>query len=452
MTPTSGWVVPAESTSRLPDPTVVLPALADIAIVGGGILGLAAAYKLLQALPGVSVVILEKEPEVGRHQSGHNSGVLHAGLSYAPGSAKARLAADGMRQMVDFCRRLDIPHEICGKLVIATEASQVAPLRALQERGTRNGLQRLTWLDRTEIAHYEPHAAGVAALRVPEEGIVDYSAVCHALVREIGILGGQLFTGAKLHRLRRDRAAWHLATTQGELSAKVLVNCAGLQADRVARMAGARLDLRIVPFRGQYYALRPHRRNLVRHLIYPVPDPRFPFLGLHLTRHISGVVDAGPNAMIALAREGYRGRDISLRDAAEMIGYLGLWRFLARHPRLVSRELALTLWREGFARGLQRLVPEIRAADLVPAGAGVRAQAMRADGRLVGDFVFVTSDAAVHLLNAPSPAATAALAIGDEVARRVSDTLGRSSVSVRGPAVTEVRSGQGPLADGRQRF
>jgi L-2-hydroxyglutarate oxidase len=395
------------------------PDVAEVVVIGGGIIGLATAYKLLLARPGRSVIVLEKETAVGQHQSGHNSGVLHAGLSYTPGSAKARLAVDGVRQMTAFCRRFQIPHELCGKLVIATDGSELPALKALHDRGTRNGLAGLAWLDAGQIAEVEPHAAGVAALRVPEEGIVDYGAVCRALADEIERLGGQIRTGSRVRSLRRQGGRWVLESESGSFGAGMLVNCAGLQADRLAALAGSPSRLRIVPFRGRYYRLRPERQFLVRHLIYPVPDPAFPFLGVHLTRRIHGAVDAGPNAMLALAREGYGGRDVSARDAVELATFPGLWRFLGRHRELVARELTLTLGRGPFTRALQRLVPEIQPADLIPAGAGVRAQAMTHDGQLVADFVFASGDMAVHLLNAPSPGATAALAIGDEVVRRV---------------------------------
>jgi L-2-hydroxyglutarate oxidase len=392
---------------------------ADAVVVGGGIIGLASANKLLLARPGSAVTLLEKEPGVGRHQSGHNSGVLHAGLAYAPGSSKARLAVSGVRQMTDFCRRFDIPHQLCGKLVIASNAEELPALQALKDNGIRNGLTGLELLEREQIGELEPHATGAAALRVPQEGIVDYGAVCRTLASEIERLGGRIATGARVRRLTRQGGLWHAESDAGTVTARLLINCAGLQADRVARMAGHGAGLRIVPFRGRYYRLRAERAFLVRHLIYPVADRRFPFLGVHLTRRIDGTVDAGPNAMLALAREGYRGRDLSGRDVAELITFAGLWRFLGSHRQLVARELALTLGRAAFTRALQRLVPDIRSDDLEPAGAGVRAQAMAADGQLVSDFVFADGEGAVHLLNAPSPGATASLAIADEVVRRV---------------------------------
>lgn len=395
----------------------------DVAIVGGGIVGLAAAYKLLLARPGSSVVVLEKETGVGRHQSGHNSGVLHAGLSYEPGSAKARLAVDGIRQMAKFCRQHGVPHEFCGKLVVARAQQEIPRLRELMDRGLRNGLRGLSWVDGPRIGEFEPYAGGVAALWVPEEGIVDFPAVCHALVREITRLGGQLRTGVAVRSLRRTDGYWTVGHGAGELQAQTLVNCAGLHSDRVARLAGSTVGLRIVPFRGRYWTLRPERAHLVRHLVYPVPDPGLPFLGVHFTRRINGTVDVGPNAMLAFAREGYRGWTVSPRDLVEAASFPGLWRFVKRHPRLCWREVRLTMSRTRFARAAQELIPRLRRDDLLPAGAGVRAQGMWPDGRLVTDFVFDISASAVHLLNAPSPGATASLAIGDEIVTRVLSLL-----------------------------
>jgi L-2-hydroxyglutarate oxidase len=393
--------------------------VADVVVIGAGILGLASAYQLLRARPGLSVLVLEKEDEIGRHQSSHNSGVLHAGLSYQPGSAKARLAVDGIRQMTEFCRTHGVEHDICGKLVVATRNEEMGRLRELMDRGCRNGLKGLAWVAGAEIRAYEPAAHGVAALWVPEEGIASYPGVCRALAGEIGDRGGKVTVGAPVRELRRERGRWVVPTVRGVFEARVLVNCAGLYADRIARRAGVRSALRIVPFRGMYYALRPERAALVRHLIYPVPDPAFPFLGVHLTRTTGGTVEAGPNAVLAFSREGYRGIAIRLRDAAELAASRGLWRFLARHPSPCWNEVRLTLSRRRFAAALRRLVPDIRESDLVPSFSGVRAQAMRPDGTLEHDFVFGSSPSAVHLLNAPSPGATAALAIGDEVMRQV---------------------------------
>ena len=396
----------------------------DVAVVGAGIVGLAAAWKLLLARPGMSVVVLEKEPDVGRHQSGHNSGVLHAGLYYRPGSMKATLAVDGIRQMVRFCRAQGVPHELCGKLVIAADASELPGLRDLMDRGRQNGLQGLAWLGSDELREVEPHAAGAAAVQVPEEGIVSYPQVCSTLATLIRSLGGEILTNARVGELTREESGWRLVTERGEIAAGFLVNCAGLHADRIARLAGERPSVQVVPFRGEYYRLRAERQHLVRHLIYPVPDAAFPFLGVHLTRMIGGEVEAGPNAVLALSREGYRWRTLSLRDSAEAVAFPGLWRFLARHPRMCWYEIRRSFSRELFAAALRRLVPELEAADLEPGGAGVRAQAMTPDGQLVNDFAFANGDRAIHLLNAPSPAATASLAIGDEIVHRWRAGLG----------------------------
>jgi len=399
---------------------MIMRADQGVIVVGGGLIGLATAYKLLLASPGSSVTVLEKESGVGRHQSGNNSGVLHAGLYYKPGSYKARLAVDGIRQMTAFCELHAIPHEICGKLVVATNDEEVPRLRTLFERGTENGLAGLEWLDGARIREIEPHAAGVAAVRVPEEGIADYPRVCTALVGEIERLGGRVVTGARVRSLRRTPGGWAAESEAGDFEATLLVNCAGLHADRVARMAGERPDLRIIPFRGEYYRLRAEREGLVRNLIYPVPDPAFPFLGVHFTRMIRGGIEAGPNAVLAFAREGYTNTDFSAHDLADALSFVGLRRFMARHARTCWSELRRSYSRRLFARALQKLVPEVRAEDLEPGGAGVRAQALLPDGTLVQDFHFVERPGALHLLNAPSPGATASLAIGDEIVRRTS--------------------------------
>jgi len=397
-----------------------------VTVIGGGLVGLAAAYKLLRAHPGLAVTVVEKEAGVGRHQSGHNSGVLHAGLYYKPGSAKARLAVDGIRQMRAFCSEHGIAHEVCGKLVVAVDDAEVPRLRELQARGTANGLAGLAWLDGAAMREIEPHVAGVAAVRVPEEGIADYPAVSRALAERIAALGGTVRLGAGVHGLRRLNGGtprWAVQTAAGDVEADLLVNCAGLHCDRVARLAGERPALRIVPFRGEYYQLRPERAGLVRHLVYPVPDPAFPFLGVHFTRMIHGGVECGPNAVLALAREGYTKRDVRPLDVADAVGFPGLWRFLARYPGMSWMEVRRWFSRRLFAGALQRLVPEVQERDLLPGGAGVRAQAMLPSGELVQDFVFLERPGAVHVLNAPSPGATASLAIGDEIVGRVAAQL-----------------------------
>lgn len=385
-------------------------------IIGGGLVGLATAWRILQKAPRTKVTLLEKEEAVGRHQSTHNSGVLHCGLHYRPGSHKARLAVRGVRQMVEFCRAHDVGHDVCGKLVVATHADQVPRLRTLQERGTANGLTGLRWLEPADIRTIEPHAAGVAALHVPEEGIADYAGVVAALARNIQEFGGTIVTGAKVTRATRRADEWLLDTAQGEMPAKFIVNCAGLHSDRVCRGAGERTDQLTVAFRGEYYRLKPERQGLVRNLIYPVPDPQFPFLGVHFTRLMRGGVEAGPNAVLAFAREGYHFADINPRDLAEFLTFSGLWRFLWKHRRMCAFEFAQSLSRERFCRTLQRLVPDLRLEDLETGGSGVRAQAMLPNGSLVEDFNFVRAEGALHVLNAPSPAATSSLAIGEHIA------------------------------------
>ncbi|HET7565279.1 MAG TPA: L-2-hydroxyglutarate oxidase [Gemmatimonadaceae bacterium] len=400
---------------------------ARVAVVGGGLVGLATAYAVLRTRPDATVTVLEKESGVGRHQSTHNSGVLHAGLSYAPGSLKARLATDGIAQMVAFCEAHDIPHEICGKVVVASAPHEVPMLHAVLERGKRNGLTGLTWLSPDALREIEPHARGVAAVRVPQEGIVSYARVVETLASCIAACGGRVMTNAGVLGIRRRGNAratgWVLQSAAGDVEADVLINCAGLHSDRVATMAGEHPAVRIVPFRGEYYALRAERQGLVRHLVYPVPDPAFPFLGVHFTRLVSGGVIAGPSAMLALAREGYRASTMLLRDVAETCAFPGVWRFLARYPAMCWAELRQSMSRELFAAALRRLVPELRTDDLTPAVAGVRAQAMRPTGELVQDFELLERPGALHVINAPSPGATASLAIGGEIVRRLSAQL-----------------------------
>jgi L-2-hydroxyglutarate oxidase len=391
-----------------------------ITIVGGGIVGLAAGFRIGQMLPDARLTVLEKEQGVGRHQSGNNSGVLHAGLYYKPGSAKARLAVRGIRQMVAFCQENGIAHEVCGKLVVASNEDELPRLRDLFERGRQNGLEGLEMLGPEQMKELEPHAAGVAAVRVPQEGIADYPAVCATLARKIN---GRVVTGARVSALRKTGGGWLAHTSAGDFESNLLVNCAGLYCDRVAAMAGVHRDMRIVPFRGEYYRIKAERQYLVRNLIYPVPDPKFPFLGVHFTRLIHGGVEAGPNAVLALSREGYSKWTISLRDSIDVVTYPGFWRFLGRHARMCFDEVRRSFSKELFCASLQKLVPEITVNDLETGGAGVRAQALDPQGGMVQDFHIIRQPGAVHVLNAPSPAATASLAIGEEIAQQVCAVL-----------------------------
>jgi (S)-2-hydroxyglutarate dehydrogenase len=393
-----------------------------ITIIGGGIIGLATALRLTQKLAGTSVTVLEKEAGVGQHQSGHNSGVLHCGLYYKPGSLKAKLAVTGIRQMIAFCQEHGIAHEVCGKLVVAAKDDEVPRLNDLFERGTQNGLTGLRKLGISEMREIEPHVGGVAAIHVPEEGIADYPAVCKTMVQCLEAIGGKVVTQAEVTRLSRlsgPKPGWVASTSAGDFESDYIVNCAGLQCDRVCTLAGDQPDLQIIPFRGEYFKLKPERQHLVRNLIYPVPDPRFPFLGVHFTRLIHGGIEAGPNAVLAFAREGYTKSDISPRDFIGTLTYPGFWRFFQKYPRMCFDELHRSFSKELFCKSLNALMPEVRPEDLAPGGAGVRAQAIAPGGDTLQDFRFVKSNRALHVLNAPSPGATASLAIGQEIANEL---------------------------------
>jgi len=380
--------------------------------------GLATALKLRKHCPAASVTLLEKEAAVGAHQSSHNSGVLHCGLYYKPGSTKARLAVSGIREMVAFCQEHEVPHDVCGKLVVATNEQELARLHDLHERGRQNGLQGLRFLNREQMLEIEPHVGGTAALHVPQEGIADYPKVCATLERLNQAQGVRVLTGARVTGVQARSGGWLVGSAAGDFETDFVVNCAGLHCDRVSELAGEKREVRIVPFRGEYYKLKPARQHLVRNLIYPVPDPQFPFLGVHFTRLIGGGIEAGPNAVLAFAREGYCKTDLSLRDLWDALSYSGLRNFLWKHKRMSWEELKRSFSKRLFCEALQKLVPEIRREDLEPGGAGVRAQAMSPAGDLVHDFCFVERANALHVINAPSPAATASLAIGEEIARR----------------------------------
>jgi (S)-2-hydroxyglutarate dehydrogenase len=391
---------------------------ADVAVVGGGIVGLATAYALLGRSPGLRVTVLEKEDRVARHQTGRNSGVLHSGVYYAPGSEKARSCRAGYARMVAFCEAEGLPLELCGKVIVAAGEGELSRLADLEARGQANGVA-VDRLSGAELREVEPHATGMAALRVPSAGIVDYGAVARRLAERVEGLGGRLVTDVALRRVRREGGSLRLETSAGPLAAGWLVNCAGLHADRVARLCGETPAVRIVPFRGEYYALRPEARHLCRGLIYPVPDPRFPFLGVHLSRRVDGRVDVGPSAVLAFAREGYGLGTVRPGDFIETLGYSGFRRLARRHLWTGLREVAASASKRLYLRQARRLVPSLTPADLLPAPSGVRAQAVTPEGRLVDDFLFQDGERAVHVLSAASPAATASLHIGETIADRL---------------------------------
>ena len=399
----------------------MIDATCDVAVAGGGLVGLATAMAL--AGRGLRVSVLEAEDRLASHQSGHNSGVIHSGLYYQPGSLKASLCVEGARALYRLCAEEGIAHERCGKLVVATSSEELPHLDELERRGRANGLVGVRRLTAAEIREVEPQAAGIAGLHVPETGIVDYRGVARAYARRIEAAGGRVLTGARVEAVRSDGSDLVVETRRGAVACSLLVNCAGLQSDRLARLCGAEPDVRIVPFRGEYYELAAERRGLVRGVIYPVPDPRLPFLGVHLTRRVDGTVEAGPNAVLALKREGYRWRDVSLRDLAATAAWPGFWRLAARHWRAGAYEVRRSLLKGTFARDLQRLVPAIRPADLHRAGSGVRAQAVDREGGLVDDFRIVRGERSIHVLNAPSPAATASMPIGERIAGMAAEAL-----------------------------
>ena len=389
----------------------------DYTIVGGGIVGLSTAMALGDRWPAAKILVLEKEDAWAKHQTGHNSGVIHSGIYYKPNSFKAKFARAGNRSMQDFCDRHGIAYDMCGKVIVATEPHELPLLENLYQRGLQNELD-VSKIGSAELKTIEPHVRGLAAIRVPSAGIVDYTQVCETYARVVGERGGELRLNTKVQRLREKTDYIEIETSVGAFASRFLVNCAGLHSDRVARLDGVAADLKIVPFRGEYYELKPEKRGLVKHLIYPVPDPAFPFLGVHYTRMIDGRVEAGPNAVLAFKREGYRKTDFNLVDFAETLAYQGFRKLAAKHWHQGWEEMKRSFSKAAFVRNLQRLIPEIQSDDLTVAPAGVRAQALRPDGGLVDDFHIIENKRCVHVCNAPSPAATASLEIGCYVAER----------------------------------
>jgi L-2-hydroxyglutarate oxidase len=390
----------------------------DCIIIGGGIVGLSVAWTILENRPHSRIAVLEKEEGWARHQTGRNSGVLHSGIYYKPGSLKAKLCRQGNRRLVEFCEQYGIQYETCGKVIVATAASELPLLENLYQRGIANGLA-VSKLSVSEVKEIEPHVTCVAGIHVPSTGIIDFVGVCRKLAELVASRGGQTRLGTRVQGFRVHGSEAVLETSKGTLAAHWVVNCTGLQSDRVTKLAGAEPGARIVPFRGEYYELRPERRSLVRNLIYPVPDPNFPFLGVHFTRMIDGSVHAGPNAVLSLKREGYRRTSFNFGDFIDTMTYAGFWRLARKHARAGLEEMHRSFSKKAFVRSLQKLIPEICEEDLVPGESGVRAQALRPDGGLVDDFLIVHAPCAIHVCNAPSPAATASLEIGRVIAEQI---------------------------------
>jgi len=390
----------------------------DYAIIGGGIVGLATAMKLSQMLPSAKITVIEKESSWAYHQTGNNSGVIHSGVYYKPGSFKAKFSRAGCQSMVDFCRQHDIPHDVCGKVIIATQAKELPLLENLFQRGLQNQIP-VAKIAPDEVKEIEPYVNCLAAIKVDSTGIVNYKSVCQKYIDIIQEYDNDLRLSTKVLDITLEPQNVVLETNQGTIKAKFLINCAGLFSDRVAQMANLKPSAKIVPFRGEYYELVPEKRYLVNTLIYPVPNPSFPFLGVHFTKMIDGSVHAGPNAVLSLKREGYKKTDFDLRDFAEVMTYPGFWKLASKHADEGLREVVRSFSKAAFVKSLQRLIPDVRSEDVIPTHAGVRAQALMDNGSLVDDFLIVNGERSIHVLNAPSPAATSSLEIGKEVASQV---------------------------------
>lgn len=387
----------------------------DITIIGAGIVGLATAYRLLQQKPSFKISVVDKEPEVATHQTGHNSGVIHSGIYYKPGSQKAQNCREGYATLLEFCRKHDIPHEICGKVIVATRNEELGLLDSILKRGLANGLDGIRKIDAAELKEIEPHAQGKAAIWVPQTGIINYKRVAEKYLELIKIKGAEAFLGEKVVSIRSGNPVI-VQTERRALHARLVINCAGLYADKVAEMAGEKLNLMVIPFRGEYYKLAPEKQYLVRNLIYPVPNPAFPFLGVHYTRMIEGGIEAGPNAVLAFRREGYSRWDFHPGELAEILTFPGFRKLAAKYWRVELDELHRSFSKRAFVKALQHLIPEVGYNDLVRGGSGVRAQAVLRNGELMDDFCILKKPNFVHVLNAPSPAATSSLAIGQTIA------------------------------------
>ena len=388
----------------------------DVIVIGGGIVGLATAYKLLEQKPGLKLRILEKEKSIGLHQSGHNSGVIHSGIYYKPGSMKAKNCRRGVDELLLFCDKFNVQYDLCGKVIVAVNSEEVNRLDALYKRGLENGISDVRIVDSQELKDLEPHATGIKAIHVPSMGIINYTSVVDELAKQIIKRGGEIKTKATVKGFVRKVGECIVNTQTCDYPTGLVINCAGLYSDKIAQLAGENSSISIIPFRGEYYVLKPESRHLVNSLIYPVPDPRFPFLGVHFTRRIDGSVEAGPNAVLATAREGYRRRDFSFQETWELLTNPGFWKIGRNYWKTGMGEYTRSLFKPLFVKALQHLVPAIQGSDLVPGGSGVRAQAMDKTGKLLDDFCIVQSERFIHVLNAPSPAATASFAIGSTIA------------------------------------
>ena len=387
----------------------------DVVVVGGGIIGLATSMKLTQDFPNLKVAVLEKEKEVAQHQTGHNSGVIHAGIYYAPGSQKANFCSTGGKLLRDFCDEYGIAYDMCGKLIVATDDSEVPQLEELFKRGTENGAQGLRMVNQEEIKDIEPYSAGVKAILSPNTGIIDYFEVSQAYATRMRENGGDLLTNVEVISIENKDNLVYINTTSGTVVAKYVLNCAGLHADTVARMMGVDVGVKIVPFRGEYFSIIPEKEHMVKGLIYPVPDPSMPFLGVHFTRRINGSVEAGPNAVLAFAREGYKKTDVNLKDILGTLSYSGFWKMSAKYWKVGMHEQYRSLVKGVFVKSLQKLMPEITGDDLGDPGAGVRAQVIDSNGGLLQDFAIEASANAIHVLSAPSPGATSSLTISEYI-------------------------------------
>lgn len=388
----------------------------DIVVIGGGIVGLATALNLQQKNPQLKLLVLEKEDRLAAHQTGHNSGVIHSGIYYKPGSLKARNCFAGYHKLLDFCQREEVPYELCGKIIVATSPQELQPLETIFERGLANGLEGLKKLKKEDLPAYEPHVNGIAGIFVPQTGIINYSKVAEKYAKKLQAAGAQILLRHQVTGIRQRSRGVEVITQRGTFTTKLMVNCAGLYSDKVARMSGQPLNLKIVPFRGEYYELVPEKQHLVKNLIYPVPDPSFPFLGVHFTRMIEGGVEAGPNAVLAFRREGYKKLSIHLPELVETLSWPGFQKVMGKYWKTGFGEMYRSFSKAAFTKALQKLLPEIREEDLTPGGSGVRAQACDKNGGLIDDFLIQESKGIINVCNAPSPAATSSLAIGETVA------------------------------------